>query len=181
MKPITETCTPRSDVLQGELTDQHFAAQLDAVVRNPGQYPVYGDPEAFFALTYPTAGLKELLRRVFGRLSGTSDGDAGVVRAETSFGGGKTHSLIAVHHLASGAKPSNLTEFIDPALIPDDSRSVALVGDSLDPINGTDAPGGARALTLWGALAAALGEDAWTKMVKSDDRVRPPDARPWRR
>ena len=45
MKLITQSCTPRADVLQGELTDQHFAAQLDAVVRNPDKYPVYGDPD----------------------------------------------------------------------------------------------------------------------------------------
>ena len=174
MKPITETCTPRKDVLDGELTDQHFAAQLDAVVRNPDAYPVYGDPDAFFELTYPTEGLRELLRRVFGRLSGTADGDAGVVRAETSFGGGKTHSLIAVHHLASGAKPANIDEFIDVAIIPAACRSVALVGDVLDPVNGTDGPGGARVLTLWGTLAAALGPDIWEKMAKSDAARTPP-------
>lgn len=174
MKPITVTCTPREDVLAGKLTDQHFAAQLDAVVRDPDAYPVYGQADAFFALTYPTAGLKELLRRVFGRLSGTSDGESGVVRAETSFGGGKTHSLIAVHHLAAGATPSNVGEFIDPALVPDGCRSVALVGDALDPVNGTAAPGGARALTLWGALAAQLGDDAWQAMHRSDETRTPP-------
>ena len=174
MKPITDTCTPRKDVLAGELTDQHFAAQLDAVVRNPDAYPVYGDAEAFFALTYPTAGLKELLRRVFGRLSGSSDGDSGVVRAETSFGGGKTHSLIGVHHLATGARPSNIDEFIDPALVPTSCRSIALVGDALDPVNGTDAPAGGRALTLWGALAAQIGDEAWEAMARSDEARTPP-------
>lgn len=174
MKSITATCTPRKDVLAGELTDQHFAAQLDAVVRNPDAYPVYGDADAFFALTYPTAGLQELLRRVFGRLSGSSDGDSGVVRAETSFGGGKTHSLIAAHHLATGARPANLDEFIDPALIPDGCRSVALVGDALDPVNGTAAPGDARAVTLWGAMAAHISDDAWEAMRRSDETRTPP-------
>lgn len=158
----------------GELTDQHFAAQLDAVVRNPDAYPVYGQADAFFALTYPTAGLKEMLRRVFGRLSGTSDGESGVVRAETSFGGGKTHSLIAVHHLAAGSKPGNVAEFIDPALVPGGCRSVALVGDALDPVNGTAAPCGARAVTLWGTLAAQLGDDAWQAMHRSDETRTPP-------
>lgn len=174
MKPITRTCTPREDVLAGELSDQHFAAQLDAVVRDPDSYPVYGDAEAFFALTYPTAGLKELLRRVFGRLSATSDGESGVVRAETSFGGGKTHSLIAVHHLATGARPSNIDEFVDPAIVPDGTRSVALVGDALDPVNGTDAPDGGQAVTLWGALAARLGKEAWQAMRRSDEARTPP-------
>ncbi|MGI8791949.1 MAG: DUF499 domain-containing protein [Acidimicrobiales bacterium] len=174
MKPITQTCTPRVGVLKGELTDQHFAAQLDAVVREPEKYPVYGDPDAFFTLTFPTSGLKELLRRVFGRLSGTGDGDASVVRAETSFGGGKTHSLIAVHHLANGARPANIAEFVDPKTVPNDCRSVAIVGDALDPINGVQAPDGDRALTLWGAMAAQLGPDAWTAMSKSDTSRTPP-------
>lgn len=174
MKPITETCSPRPDVLAGELTDQHFAAQLDAVVRDPDSYPAYGEADAFFALTYPTKGLKELLARVFGRFSGTAEGDAGVVRAETSFGGGKTHSLIAVHHLATGARPEGVEEFVDPELIPDDCRSVAIVGNALDPVNGTPAPDSAAALTLWGAMAAALGDDAWAAMSKSDAARTPP-------
>ncbi len=174
LKPITATCTPREDVLAGELTDQHFAAQLDAVVRDPDSYPVYGDADAFFALTYPTSGLQELLRRVFGRLSRTADGDSGVVRAETSFGGGKTHSLIAVHHLATGSRPANVEEFIDPKLVPNGCRSVALVGDALDAINGSTAPGGARALTLWGALAATLGDAPWEAMRRSDETRTPP-------
>jgi predicted AAA+ superfamily ATPase len=58
LKPITETCVPREDVRTGQLTDAHFAAQLDRIVRDPGAYPVYGDPDEFFALTYPTTGLQ---------------------------------------------------------------------------------------------------------------------------
>ncbi len=56
LQPITSTCVPRDDVLRGGLADNHFAAQLDQVVRNPGAYPIYGDPEAYFAITYPTSG-----------------------------------------------------------------------------------------------------------------------------
>jgi hypothetical protein len=174
VKSITSSCDLRKDVVAGELTDQQFAAQLDVVVRNPEAYPVYGDADAFFALTYPTAGLKELLQRVFGRLSGTGDGDSGVVRAETSFGGGKTHSLIAVHHLAAGERPENVGEFLDPALLPDGCRSVALVGDALDAVNGITAPDGGRAVTLWGALAAQLGDEAWAAMQRSDETRTPP-------
>lgn len=51
---ITQTCTPRPDVVGGGLADNHFAAQLDQVVRNPSGYPIYGDPNEFFAITYPT-------------------------------------------------------------------------------------------------------------------------------
>src|SRR5688500_2024376 len=70
LDPITKTCAPRQDVLAGGLADNHFAAQLDQVVRSPKEYPVYGDPDEFFALTYPTQGLRDLLERTFGRLTG---------------------------------------------------------------------------------------------------------------
>ena len=70
LAPITSTCEPRPDVLSGGLTDAHFAAQLDQVVRSPEKYPVYGDPTEFFAITFPTTGLRDLLSSTFGRLSG---------------------------------------------------------------------------------------------------------------
>jgi predicted AAA+ superfamily ATPase len=71
-------------VRSGQLTDAHFAAQLDQIVRDPEAYPVYGDPEQFFELTYPTSGLKRLLTRVFGRLTGAKveGAEHGVVRSE---------------------------------------------------------------------------------------------------
>lgn len=98
LRPITKTCEPRADVLGGGLSDAHFAANLNMIVRDAGSYPVYGDPEQFFALTHPTKGLKRLLERTFGRLSGAKvkGAEHAVLRSQTSFGGGKTHGLIAV-------------------------------------------------------------------------------------
>jgi len=61
--------------------------------------PVYQDPATFFANTYPTEGLKSLLAEGLGRLTGKAPTSAPVIRLETSFGGGKTHNLIALHHL----------------------------------------------------------------------------------
>ena len=138
LKPITQTCTPRADVLAGGLSDNHFAAQLDQVVRDPGAYPVYGDPTEFFAITYPTAGLRDLLTRTFGRLSGAKvpGAEHGLIRSETSFGGGKTHGLVGVYHLATGARPLSIGEFVDPALLPDDCQVAGVVADTLDPVNG---------------------------------------------
>src|SRR5690606_28380995 len=87
LRPITETCEPRRDVLSGGLTDAHFAAQLDQVVRSPEKYPVYGDPTEFFAITYPTQGLRDLLTSTVGRLSGrgghVQGAEHGVVRFQT--------------------------------------------------------------------------------------------------
>lgn len=177
LAPITETCTPRDDVREGKLTDAHFAAQLDKIVRDPDAYPVYGDAEQFFELTYPTSGLRALLTRVFGRLSRSKveGAERGVVRSETSFGGGKTHGLIATYHLAKGARPSNVEEFVDPGLIPDECQIAAVVGDTLDPSAGLTT-NGHHTYTIWGEIAAQLGPDAYKAMEDNEaDRTAPGD------
>jgi predicted AAA+ superfamily ATPase len=122
-------------VLHGGLADNHFAAQLDQVVRNPDAYPVSGDPDEFFPFSYPTQALKDMMARAFGRLSGAKIGGAqhGVIRSETSFGGRQTHSLIAVTHVAKGGRPANLSEFVNPSLVPADCHVAAIVEDTLDP------------------------------------------------
>lgn len=168
--PLRTTCVPRDDVLQGGLADNHFAAQLDKVVRDAEHYPVYGDAEAFFAQTYPTSGLKTLLTKTFGRITGAKGvaGENGVLRPTTSFGGGKTHGLTAVYHLAGGARPANIAEFIDPELLPDGSVQVAaLVGDALDPTAGVETDGH-RTYTLWGEMAAQIGDAAYEAMAAND-------------
>ena len=168
--PLRAVCRARDDVLVGGLADNHFAAQLEKVVRDPAHYPVYGDPDQFFAQTYPTSGLRTLLTKTFGRLTGATGpaGENGVLRPTTSFGGGKTHGLTAVYHVAKGARPANLTEFIDPALLPDGPVQVAaLVGDALDPVAGivTD---GIRTFTLWGEMAAQIGAEARAVIAAND-------------
>jgi hypothetical protein len=170
LSPIHETCRPREDVRRGGLADNHFAAQLDQVVRQPGDYPIYGDPGQFFAITHPTRGLRDLLSRIFGRLSAAAveGAEQGMCRYETSFGGGKTHGLMALYHLARGARPRNLGEFVDARLLPASCQVAAVVGDTLDPVNGLDT-GGIRSFTLWGELAAQLGADAYEKIRRSDE------------
>jgi hypothetical protein len=167
-------------VLSGGLADNHFAAQLDQVVRNPKAYPIYGDPAEFFTLTFPTSGLKRLLARTFGRLSRArvEAAEHGVIRAETSFGGGKTHSLMAVYHLAMGARPANLAEFIDPAVLPDHCQVAAVVADTLDPENGL-VTNGIRSYTIWGEIAAQLGPDAYAKLRASDEGRTAPGKATW--
>jgi hypothetical protein len=169
LKPITQTCTPRADVLAGGMSDDYFAAQLDRLVRTPAAYPVYGDPTQFFDLTYPTAGLRDLLTRTFGRLSAAKvpGAEHGLIRSETSFGGGKTHSLMAVYHLASGARPLAVAEFVDPALLPSECQLAGVVADTLDPINGL-LTNGRRSFTLWGEIGAQLGAKAFEALRLSD-------------
>lgn len=169
---VVETCVPRDEVLRGGLVDKHFAAQLDQVIRGAAGYHDYADADSFFKITHPTKGLRELLAGTFARLSGNASAapsaEHAVYRYETSFGGGKTHGLIALWHLASGARPPNLDEFVDPALLPDECAVAAVVGDSLDSINGLTTDG-VTTYTMWGEIARQLGDDAWAAVRQSDE------------
>ncbi|MXX42195.1 MAG: ATP-binding protein [Acidimicrobiales bacterium] len=169
---VVDSCVPRPDVLGGGLVDKHFAAQLDQVIRGSVGYHDYADPDSFFKITHPTKGLRELLAGTFARLSGNASAapsaEHAVYRYETSFGGGKTHGLIALWHLASGARPSDLDEFINPALLPDECAVAAVVGDSLDPINGLTTDD-TTTFTMWGEIARQLGPDAWAAARESDE------------
>ena len=170
---IRDTCTPRSDVLAGGLVDKHFAAQLDQVVRRAAGYEAYADAEHFFELTFPTKGLRDLLTGTFARLSGRADvtpsAEHAVYRYETSFGGGKTHGLIALWHLAAGARPANVAEFVDSDLLPPVCGGAAVVGDTLDPVNGLRDTDGVTTWTLWGEIARQLGPAAWELVAASDE------------
>ena len=94
---IFDLCEPRKDVRAGTATDSDFAADLAHVLR-PGEPDEYRDAARFFANTYPTDGLKDLLKNVCGRITGKGAAVAAIFRLDTSFGGGKTHGLIALVH-----------------------------------------------------------------------------------
>ena len=98
---------------------------------------VYKDANTFFANTFPTDGIKTLIREVFGRLTGAASGSP-VIRLETSFGGGKTHDEIAIWHICKQGRHINgLDRFADLTLIPDYAVQVAAIdGRDLDPENG---------------------------------------------
>ncbi|MCB9118705.1 MAG: ATP-binding protein [Caldilinea sp.] len=161
MRTIFELTDPRDEVLSGELSEDLFAARLKDVIDGNAD-PVYQDATRFFANTYPTAGLRTLLREVLGRLTGSQPANNPIIRLETSFGGGKTHNLIALYHALRGALPrSALTAYLEPDWVvpaPGDVDIVGVVGSDLDPANGvyheTD---DIRTYTLWGELAYQLG------------------------
>lgn len=169
MRSIFEANRPRADVLSGELRDEMFAASLEEVISGRGEM-VYRDPTTFFANTFPTAGLKSLLTQALGRVAGRLADP--IIRLETAFGGGKTHSLIALYHLARGHRPIGVESHVDPALIPTEPiRVAAVVGNALDPSEGMRHPD-ATTFTLWGELAYRLG--AYQEVVRSDqDRIAP--------
>ena len=134
---IFESCRPRTDVLEGNIAEADFAADLAQVIVGKGNNE-YLDPVRFFANTYPTRGLKNLLANVCRRLTGSGGEVAAIFRLDTSYGGGKTHGLIALTHAARGlAEVSNVEEFIDPVLLPKGPvRIAAIDGENADPANG---------------------------------------------
>ena len=106
MQPWHSFVTLKPALQTGELTLAEFAADLHEVALGRGKRAVYEDPAQFFALTYPTHALRELVKDVAVRLAGQSD--KAVRQLELTYGGGKTHTLITLYHL-----------FRDPGTLPD--------------------------------------------------------------
>ena len=169
---IFETCRPRDDVLAGTVTESDFAADLATVISGKGA-DIYTDPMRFFANTYPTRGLKNLLTNVCSRLSGAGGEAAAIFRLDTSYGGGKTHGLIALCHAArSGLEVPNISEFINRDLIPSDSevQIAAFEGENADPSNGRLMRQGHLAFTPWGEIASELAGLEGYERVRTSDK-----------
>jgi hypothetical protein len=167
---IFNTCIPRGEIQAGELSVDLFAAKVRPVVE--GNAPlVYQDANVFFANTFPTDGIKTLIREVFGRLSGAATGSP-VIRLETSFGGGKTHDEIAIWHICKqGRRIDGLDRFADLTLIPDYAVQVAAIdGRDLDPENGVHHQStGITTFTLWGEIAYQIGGIAGYQLLRGSD------------
>jgi hypothetical protein len=181
MRTVFDACRPRDEVLKGELREQQFAASLTRVLRGDAD-AVYGDPTTFFKNTFPTGGLQSLLREALGRLTGRQGSNAPVIRVETSFGGGKTHNLIALFHVTRSPSAARAFPDIVPAdLLPQQPlRLVAgVVGSDLDAANGVD-HGTVRTFTLWGEIAYNLrGAEGYQLVRQSDEQRVAPGTRVW--
>lgn len=161
-----EHCILRDDVRQGTLELAEFAADLYAV--RMGNAPnVYQVPNFFFERTYPTYNLKTLARDVLRRLAG--QGGNPVITLQVAYGGGKTHALITLLHLAEqGTKFQTHTtvqgfmEFSGLNTLPR-ARVAILPFDKFDVKNGllVVSPNGKerQVKTPWGALAYQLAGD----------------------
>ncbi len=156
---------PHPDVAQGRYKNAEFAADLAQVARGEGAYE-YRDPVEFFARTYVTEGMAGLLVQSLRRISG-KDGEP-VIQLKTAFGGGKTHSMLALYHLLRGRitldKIPNVRHVLEKAELSDLPRAnvAVLVGTALDPTK-AKRPGnmpGITINTLWGEMAAQLVESA---------------------
>lgn len=162
LKPWREVVTPHKDVASGRYQQAEFAADLWQVHLGEGS-DEYRDPVEFFRRTYLTDSLKSMLTGAIRRLS--ADGGDPVVQLQTNFGGGKTHSMLALYHLFSGVAPTELAG-IDTVIqqaernnVPA-ARRVVLVGNKISPGNPSKKPDGTVVRTLWGELAWQLGAAA---------------------
>lgn len=181
LKPWREVVTPHKDVASGQYQQAEFAADLWQVHTEPKtSAPEYRDPAEFFRRTYLTQSIRELLTNAIKRLSGTG-GDP-VVQLQTNFGGGKTHSLLALFHLFSGETSSNLLgveELLKQSELPELPRvkRVIIVGNKISPGNPVTKADGTVVRTLWGELAWQLGEAAGgpKEARKAYDQIRADD------
>src|SRR5437870_3493420 len=171
LKPWREIAVPHEDVLKGTFQQAEFAADLSRVHARTAT-DEYQDPVLFFQRTFITEGMRLLLDSVLRRLVGRG-GDP-VIQLQTAFGGGKTHTMLAVYHLAKGEAPASDLQGIPPILdsarvseVPR-ARVVVLDGHTLAP-NMPQKRGRITVHTLWGELAWQLGkEDAYARIKAAD-------------
>lgn len=172
---------PHPDVAQGRYRNAEFAADLAQVARGEGSFE-YRDPVEFFARTYVTEGMKGLLVQSVRRVTG-KDGEP-VIQLKTAFGGGKTHSMLALYHLLRGKAPLEKIPTVRPVLeeagvghLPAVHVAV-LVGTALDPSRSRRPQNlpGVTINTLWGEMAAQLALSAGSPrlydIVKEADKKR---------
>ena len=161
--------------MQGTFNPEVFTAALGPVIQHyrsgdSAIDAVYTDARTFFTeATYPTEGLKQTVSSVFRRIAGDMNVPS-ILRMETAFGGGKTHSLIACVHIANlGTELADVTSgILDPQYLPQ-PHSIAVVGIAGDEIPVRKTKGDRLTpYTLWGELAWQLGGPKLYQKVKDD-------------
>ncbi|KUH59395.1 hypothetical protein AUL39_03505 [Tractidigestivibacter scatoligenes] len=181
LRPWRSVVAPKDDVARGQFKTAEFAIDLANVAKGEARFE-YQDPKEFFSRTYITQGMRSLLMSALKRVSVTDDDDGDpVVELKTAFGGGKTHSMLAVYHLMRTSKIARelpgVAEVMDQARVPNlpDKVYVAtLVGTDLDPSSSKNPQFlQGKVNTLWGEMAYQLclqkGDPAPYAIIRSAD------------
>ena len=178
MKPWYKLVTPREDLRTGKPLDaSEFAVNVDHV-RAGKAPPVYQDPAAFFERTYLTKNLLELAVQAARRLNGVTVETSPVFNLSTQFGGGKTHALTLLYHLARGGDAAKNWKGVAGILrqarqtgIPDTAVAV-FVGTEQDLLTGRGGDDGTPLRkTPWGEIAFQLGGAAAFALVAQHDET----------
>lgn len=171
-----EGLEPRQDIKDGKSLDaSEFAVNLDDVRK--GTAPTdYTDPERFFERTYLTKYLTELSAEVLGRLSGQRLGTNAVFNLSTQFGGGKTHALTTLYHLAKNGSQGDRFLGVQKILhkaglnTTPAAHTAIFVGGEFDCLKGRGGDDGTpKRRTPWGEIAYQLGGDAAFQIVAEHD------------
>lgn len=184
LRPWREIARPHPDVAAGRYRQAEFAADLSQVARGQADAE-YQDPVEFFARTYLTEGMRGLLIQALRRVAG--QGGEPIIQLKTSFGGGKTHSLLAIYHLLHGRAPLERLPGVSTLLRDAGidrlgaARVAVLVGTAMNPTRERRPPNlpGITVRTLWGEIAAQLAEQVgdpkqYDSMRTADRRGAPP-------
>jgi len=171
LKPWREIAIPHSDVLKGSFQQAEFAADITAVRLGKAD-PIYQDAAAFYGRTFITEGMRLLLTQVAQRLAGR--GGEPVIQLQTAFGGGKTHTMVAVWHLATRRCPLSdmpgLATLIEQAGLMEVPEARVAVIDGTNHGPGQPWVQGKQAIrTLWGELAWQLGGAEGFQLVAESD------------
>lgn len=172
LKPWREIAVPHEDVLKGTFQQAEFAADISRVHEGTAT-DEYQNPALFFQRTFITEGMRLLLDSVVKRLAG--QGGDPVIQLQTAFGGGKTHTMLAVYHLAKGELPASDLQGI-PAIL-NSAGIIELPRVRLAVLDGIrQSPnqpmwrGNIAVHTLWGELAWQLGGQEGYELVQDADR-----------
>ena len=179
LKPWYDVIKPRKDLRQGQVPEaSEFAVHLDQV-RDGRAIEEYKDPELFFSRTYLTKNLTRFAAEALRRLSGERVETNAVFHMITQFGGGKTHALTLLYHLAQHGPAAHdwqgVAKILQAAGIPaiPRARAAIFVGTEFDPLHGRGGDDGApRRLTPWGEIAFQLGGTEAFAAVAENDRRR---------
>lgn len=171
LKPWREVATPHEDVLKGTFQQAEFAADISRV-HDGSATPEYQNAALFFQRTFITEGMRLLLDSVVKRLAGRG-GDP-VIQLQTAFGDGKTHTMLAVYHLARGEMPASdlqgIPSILDAAGVTELPKAhvAVLDGNKLAP-NMPQQRGPVSVRTLWGELAWQLERESGYEQVRQAD------------
>jgi len=181
LKPWREVLQPHDDVATGNFHASEFAADLYKVATGGEVDADYADPVEFFKRTYLTEGLRDLIGRAVRRLSG-DDNVSPVINLQTNFGGGKTHAMLSLWHVAAGLPLGEFPQETQELLTANGYTGakinrVAIVGNHLSP-SGATKEDGTQVNTVWGELAWQFGgPQAFALVARADaDRTHPGEA-----
>lgn len=184
IKPWYQVVTPREDLRENRPLDaSEFAVHLDHIREQRSSVsPDYLDPARFFDRTYLTGSLLELASQVVRRLAGQTVETSANFNMATQFGGGKTHSLTALYHLAKGgpdaAKWKGVSQILEKARIAGVPKAdvAVFVGTEFDLLDGRGGKGEPTRKTPWGEIAWQLGGKAGYEAIRKHDEAGEPPA-----